>query len=84
MDRTPFLKTLASGEEVGSNPRFLPKKLLQVLGHPESPIGAIRAHCIQCSGGSKREAGQCTATTCPLWPMRFGKNPFHARRAKLD
>ena len=79
MDRTPFLEMLASGEMVGLDPRSAGKKLLQVLGHPESPLRAIRAFCVECSGGSAAEARKCTAVTCPLWPMRMAKNPFHAK-----
>ncbi len=79
MDRTPFLEMLASGEMVGLDPRSAGKKLLQVLGHPESPLRAIRAFCVECSGGNAAEARKCTAVTCPLWPMRMGKNPFHAK-----
>lgn len=41
-----------------------------------SPIKAIKAHCIECCGGSYSEAKQCTATKCPLWCFRCGKNPY--------
>lgn len=40
---------------------------------------AIRAHCVECCGGSYAEANKCTATGCTLWPYRMGKNPFHAK-----
>lgn len=67
------------GEKVGSNPTSISKRELQALGHPESPIKAIRAKCLDCCGGQVAEARKCTATGCPLWPFRMGKNPFHAR-----
>ena len=37
---------------------------------------SIRANCIDCSGGSKREVDLCTACTCKLHPYRFGRDPF--------
>ena len=44
-----------------------------------SPTKAIKAHCIECCGGSAAEAKQCTATKCPLWCFRTGKNPYRHR-----
>ena len=44
-----------------------------------SPTKAIKAHCIECCGGSFTEAKQCTATKCPLWCFRNGKNPYRHR-----
>lgn len=44
-----------------------------------SPIKAIKAHCIECCGGSYNEAKLCTATKCPLWCFRTGKNPYRKR-----
>lgn len=48
---------------------------------PTSPIKAIRAFCMDCMGGSKTaeqgSIGSCRSKgRCPLWPFRFGKNPF--------
>ena len=40
-----------------------------------TPIQAIRAWCIECSGNSSFEANQCRNTDCPLHYFRFGKNP---------
>jgi len=28
---------------------------------------------------AQAEARKCTATTCPLWPFRMGRNPFRGR-----
>lgn len=67
------------GEMIGINPSFLSVETLQGLGHPEKPMKAIRTHCVGCCGGSYAEANKCTATGCPLWPYRMGRNPFHAR-----
>jgi hypothetical protein len=80
-DRTLFIKRLPTGETRGLDPRFLGKDTLRLLAHPERPLAAIRALCINCSG-CMAEARKCTAVDCPVWPMRFGKNPFHAKAKK--
>jgi len=67
------------GNLVGKLPSQISKEDLRDLGHPESPIKAIRRNCVECSGGSEAEARKCTATMCPLWPFRMGRNPFHGR-----
>ena len=40
-----------------------------------NPLRAIREKCIDCSGGSRKEVRLCSATTCPLYELRLGKNP---------
>lgn len=40
-----------------------------------TPIKAIRAKCIDCSAGSKKEVRECPAKDCPLHMYRMGKNP---------
>lgn len=42
---------------------------------------AIRKRYLDCSGGFMNEVRDCTATNCPLFPYRFGKNPKAAIRA---
>lgn len=79
MDRSPFLETLATGEKVGKLASSMALKEIRVLGHPESPLKAIRAKCVDCSGGNMAEARKCVAVTCPLWPMRMGRNPFYGK-----
>lgn len=44
-----------------------------------SPVKAIRAKCIECSGSAK-EVRECDIGDCALHPFRFGKNPFRAKR----
>lgn len=44
-----------------------------------SPVKAIRAYCLECVGHQKNEVKNCTITACPLFPFRFGRNPFHGR-----
>lgn len=68
-----------AGNLIGKQPSEISKEDLQALGHPESPIKAIRAKCVDCSGGIESEARKCVQHSCPLWPMRMGRNPFHAR-----
>lgn len=48
----------------------------------KSPLKAIRAFCIICMGGYVREVARCTAPECVLYPMRMGRNPFHAKAGK--
>lgn len=53
----------------------------EVVEQPTSPVKAIRAFCMDCMGGSKTaDQGSIAACPskgrCPLWPFRYGKNPF--------
>lgn len=45
-----------------------------------NPLKAIRAKCLDCSGGSASQVRQCTALTCDLHQFRFGTNPTRKRR----
>lgn len=40
-----------------------------------TPIKAIRAYCIECSGGMTKEVKLCPVENCPLYPYRMGKRP---------
>lgn len=40
-----------------------------------TPIKAIRAYCLGCSGGSYLEVRECVIPKCPLYPYRMGKRP---------
>lgn len=42
----------------------------------KSPIKAIRAKCLECSCNQLGEVRECPITDCPLFPFRFGKNPY--------
>jgi hypothetical protein len=44
------------------------------------PLKAIRAMCIDCSGGSFNEVKLCVISECPLYAYRFGNNPFRKAR----
>ena len=69
------------GEKVGKLPRSVGTDDLAALGHPKSPIKAIRAKCVDCCAGDMSEVRKCVATGCPLWPFRMGRNPFHGNTA---
>ncbi|GAG61678.1 unnamed protein product [marine sediment metagenome] len=45
-----------------------------------SPLKAIRANCLDCSGGSQGEVDKCVIPDCPLFPYRFGKRPETAKK----
>lgn len=40
-----------------------------------TPVKAIRAWCLDCSGFQPKEVRLCLHTACPLYFYRFGKNP---------
>jgi hypothetical protein len=40
-----------------------------------TPIKAIRAKCLDCSGFQPSEVRNCGIPECSLFPYRFGKNP---------
>lgn len=44
-----------------------------------SPLAAIKEHCLDCCCGIRSEVGNCTVTSCALYPFRQGKNPFSQR-----
>ena len=47
-------------------------------------IKAIRAFCLECMDGVETEVKLCTATKCPLFEFRFGKNPPRLKRKLTD
>ena len=49
-----------------------------------SPLKALRAKCIDCSGGNLASVRDCPVTDCPLYPYRLGKNPFYKKRVMSD
>lgn len=48
--------------------------------YQHSPLKAIRAKCLDCCCGQVSEIKVCPAVKCPLFPYRFGKNPFRVKR----
>jgi hypothetical protein len=62
---------------IGRDPRRMTQSELRSMGHkPMPPMQAIRAHCLDCCGGSAHEVRRCMALRCPSWPFRTGKNPW--------
>ena len=49
-----------------------------------SPLKAIRAYCIECSGGVMPEVKLCTITRCELYDFRMGKNPHRKKKIYTD
>jgi hypothetical protein len=43
-----------------------------------TPLRAIRANCLECSGGNSAEVRLCVISTCPLYRYRMGHNPARA------
>lgn len=46
-----------------------------ISGKENSPLPAIRAKCVDCSGGSPYEVKKCQVFDCPLWSFRIGQRP---------
>jgi len=48
---------------------------------PDTALRAIRAKCMDCSDGKPKEVRDCPCGSwCPLYPWRFGKNPYRKPR----
>jgi hypothetical protein len=45
-----------------------------------TPVQAIRAKCVECSGGQKVEVRLCPISDCPLYAFRMGRNSRRKRR----
>ena len=60
MTKTPTLAT--SAKKTGAIPR-------------QTPLEAVRKHCLDCSGFSAKSVLWCTCTDCNLWIFRFGRRP---------
>jgi len=66
------------GELVGKPPSEVSLEDLKALGHPQSLTKAVRAKCLDCAH-HESEVRKCVQYSCPLWPFRMGKSPFHKR-----
>ena len=70
----------------GFDPGKLPKKTVSVANMGRYPLRAIRACCLDCTGGNWKYIKHCScdgvhSVYCSLWPFRFGTGPDAARRA---
>jgi hypothetical protein len=61
---------------------FSKQNTLAVPEHVPSPLRAIRAKCIDCSGGNMAEVRRCTVYRCAVYPFRMGRNPNRRRAAQ--
>jgi len=43
-------------------------------------LAVIRAHCLECSGGSRWDVHNCLVKDCKLWPYRKGEPPKKKER----
>lgn len=46
----------------------------------KNPVKAIRAKCLDCCCDQAEEVKLCPVEKCPIWPFRFGKNPYRTKR----
>ena len=53
---------------------------------PKFLLALIRAHCLDCSGGSRMEVRRCKVEYCKLWPYRNAetKDKKTGRRGKYQ
>ena len=50
-----------------------------------NPVKVIREKCLDCCCGSMKQVELCPCeSNCPLWPFRFGKNPFRKKPKRTD
>lgn len=73
------------GGLVGRDIRKMSQEELSSAGIERTSRGdAMRAKCIDCCGGSPTEVRRCTSVSCPLWPFRFGTDPFRQKAEMSD
>jgi hypothetical protein len=48
-------------------------------GRVKNPLTAIRAYCVECSGGQPSEVAACPVEKCILHPFRMGTNPHNKK-----
>ena len=51
---------------------------------PTNPLKVIREFCLSCVGNSSNEVKMCPSVMCPLYPFRFGRNPYRKKREMSD
>lgn len=54
------------------------------MEYETNPVKAIREKCLDCCMNQVEEVKQCPIEDCPLFPFRFGKNPFRSKRELTD
>lgn len=54
------------------------------MEYKTNPVKAIREKCLDCCCGSSLEVKLCNIESCPIYPFRFGKNPFRQKREMTE
>lgn len=54
------------------------------MEYKTNPVKAIREKCLDCCCGSNIEVKLCNIVSCPIYPFRFGKNPFRQKREMTE
>lgn len=49
---------------------------------PDELLTAIHKHCMECSGGSRKEVHRCKLERCALWPWREPESEGKAKKDK--
>lgn len=47
-------------------------------------LKTIRLKCMDCTMSQPKEIELCPCGDCPLWPFRFGKDPYKTPRQMTD
>lgn len=47
---------------------------------PATPLKRIKAHCQYCA--PDMDVDECEISDCPLYPYRYGKNPYKSKAMK--
>lgn len=50
------------------------------MANLHNPVKAIRAKCMRCTCDQPGEIDKCPIVDCPLYPFRYGKNPYRTKR----
>lgn len=59
-------------------------KLKATAKQSSNPLKSIRAHCIECMGGSPQTVRECVSVQCALHDFRLGKNPRRKKSASTN
>lgn len=54
------------------------------MANLHNPVKAIRAKCMRCTCDQPGEIDKCPIVDCPLYPFRYGKNPYRTKREMSD
>ena len=75
MPRRRRKPTTPEGPKLSDEDRIIAKYKERIT----SPLTGIRAHCVECMGGTVSLVAECAAEKCALHPFRMGKNTMHVK-----